>query len=117
MEAVDDSAALKPPKKKKTPHSDTKTALAQTTIDNDNKKTPTSDNFIQKAAPLPPKPPCKCMCPLEQSASETSKPEWTTEVVDDSRLEAAEEEEDATLGHQGRASTDENRQRRHLALV
>jgi hypothetical protein len=84
MEAVDDSAALKPPKKKKTPHSDTKTALAQTTIDNDNKKTPTSDNFIQKAAPLPPKPPCKCMCPLEQSASETSKPEWTTEVVDDS---------------------------------
>ena len=81
-EAIDDSAASKPPSKKKTPHSDTKTAPAQTTIDNNKKKTPTSDNFIQKAAPLPPKPPCNCMCPLEQRASGPSKPEWTPEVVD-----------------------------------
>ena len=81
-EVVDDSAALKPPKKKKTPHSDTKTALAQTTIDNDNNTTPTSDNVSALAAPLPPKPPCNCMCPLEQRASGPSKPEWTPEVVD-----------------------------------
>jgi hypothetical protein len=45
-EAVDDSASSKPPKKKKTPHSDTKTAPAQTTIDHDNKTTPTSDNVL-----------------------------------------------------------------------
>jgi hypothetical protein len=80
---TDDSAASKPPKKKKTPDSDTKTAPAQTTIDNDKKK-PTPDNVSKPAAPLPPKPPCNCMCPLEQSASGTSKIEWTTDVVDDS---------------------------------
>ena len=38
-EAIDDSAASKPPPpKKKTPHSDTKTAPAQTTIDNDKRQ-------------------------------------------------------------------------------
>jgi hypothetical protein len=85
-EVVDDSAASTPPKKKKTPHSDTKTAPVPTTIDNDNKKTPTSDNVRTPVAPLPPKPPCECMCPLEQSAGGTSKTEWTTEVVDDSAV-------------------------------
>ena len=67
---------------KKTPHSDTKTAPAQTTIDNENNTTPTSDNVSALAAPLPPKPPCNCMCPLEQRASAPSKPAWTPEVVD-----------------------------------
>ena len=43
-EAIDDSAASKPPKWTKTPHADTKTSPAQKTIDNDNKTTPTSDN-------------------------------------------------------------------------
>ena len=81
-EVVDDRVASKPPKKKTTPHSDTKTAPAQTTIDNDNKTTPTSDNVSELAAPLPPKPPCNCMCPLEQRASGPSKPAWTPEVVD-----------------------------------
>ena len=50
------------------------------------KKTPTSDNVSTPAAPLPPEPPCECMCPLEQSAGGTSKTEWTTEVVDDSAV-------------------------------
>jgi hypothetical protein len=68
---------------KKTPHSDSKTAPAQTPIDN-NKKTPTSDNVGTPAAPLPPKPPCNCMCPLEQSTSGTSQPAWTPEAIDDS---------------------------------
>jgi hypothetical protein len=81
-EAIDDSAASKPPSKKKTPHSDTKTAPAQTTIDDDNKTTPTSDNVSELEEPLTPKPPCNCMCPLEQRASGPSKPEWTPEVVD-----------------------------------
>ena len=66
---------------KKTPHSDSKTAPAQTPIDN-NKKTPTSDNVSELEAPLHPKPPCKCMCPLEQRTSGPFKPEWTPEVVD-----------------------------------
>ena len=73
-DVVDDSAASKPPKKKKTPHSDPTTAPAQTTIDN-NKKAPTSDNVSKKEAQINSKPPCKCMCPLEQSTSGTSQPE------------------------------------------
>jgi hypothetical protein len=54
---------------------------AQTPISN-KKKTPTSDNVGKLEAPLPPKPACNCMCPLEQRASGPSKPEWTPEVVD-----------------------------------
>ena len=46
----------------------------------------TSDNVSTPAAPLLPKPPCECMCPLEQSAGGTSKTEWKTEVVDDSAV-------------------------------
>ena len=53
-------------------------------IDNANKKTPTSDHVSTLAAPLPPKPPCNRMCPLEQRASGPSQPEWTPEVADDS---------------------------------
>jgi hypothetical protein len=64
----------------------TKTVTAQTTTDNDGQKKPTSDNVSTPAAPLPSKPPCECMCPLEQRAGGTSKTEWTTEVVDDSAV-------------------------------
>ena len=61
-----------------------KTAPVPTTIDNENKKTPTSDNVSTPAAPIPPKLPCECMCALKQIACGTCKTEWTTEVVDDS---------------------------------
>ena len=99
---VEDSTASTPPKKKKTPHSDTNTAPAPkkkktphsdtqttpvtTTIDYDNDKTPTSDNVSTPAAPLPLKLPCNSMCPLEQSAGGPSQTEWKTEVVDDSAV-------------------------------
>jgi hypothetical protein len=58
--------------------------FAAYSINNDNKKTPTSENISTPAVPLHPKPPCACMCPLEQTASGTAKTEWKTEVVDDS---------------------------------
>jgi len=83
---VEDSTASTPPKKKKTPHSDTKTAPVPTTIDKDHKKTPPSDNVSTPAAQLPLKPPCNSMCPLEQSAGGPSKTEWKTDVVDDSAV-------------------------------
>ena len=100
---VEDSTASTPPKKKKTPHSDTKTAPVPTTIDKDHKKTPPSDNVSTPAAPLPLKLPCNSMCPLEQSAGGPSQTEWKTEVVDDSAVSKPREKTRTT--HSGNWET------------
>ena len=100
---VEDSTASTPPKKKKTPHSDTKTAPVPTTIDKDHKKTPPSDNVSTPAAPLPLKLPCNSMCPLEQSAGGPSQTEWKTEVVDDSAVSTPREKTRTT--HSGNWET------------
>ena len=77
--------------------------FAAYTINNDNKKTPTSDNVSTPAAQLHPKPPCERMCPLEQSAGGTSKTEWKTEVVDDSAVSTPREKTRTT--HSGNWET------------